>query len=367
MAKIEDYYQILNVKRDASQDEIKKAYRKLARKFHPDVNPGDKQSEERFKKISQAYEVLSDVKKREIYDNYGTYSDNFQAGPGAPGGGFDFSGFDFSNLGRSNFSDIFSQIFSGTEAGTAQPQKGEDLEYQISIGFNDALKGLQTRISFARKELCPECSGRGQVSGGKARTCPTCRGTGKIGQMRGGLQFSSTCPQCGGTGEIGRKCPHCGGEGRVQVTDSLEIKIPPGVQTGSRIRFAGKGNAGIHGAPPGDLYIVTTVAAHPFFERVGDNLYSKVPVTVTEAALGAKIEVPTVEGRAVVKIPPGTQSGQKFRLRGKGAPSLRASTRGDQFVEVRIVLPRVADERSKELLRELARLNPEDPRKDLFT
>jgi molecular chaperone DnaJ len=362
----EDYYQILSVKRGATPDEIKKAYRKLARKYHPDVNPGDKQAEERFKKISQAYDVLSDPKKREIYDSYGAYSDNFQARPGGPGPGVDFSGFDFSNLGGTGFSDIFSQIFSGSEPRAAQPQKGEDLEYQISIGFHDALKGLQTRISYARKDVCSECSGRGQIFSGRDRTCPTCRGSGKIAQMSGKLQFSSTCPRCGGTGQAGRKCSQCGGEGRAQRTESLEIKIPAGVQTGSRIRFAGKGNAGIQGAPTGDLYIVTTVASHPFFERLGDNIYCKVPITVAEAALGAKIEVPTVEGRAVVKIPPGTQSGQKFRLREKGAPSLRAPTRGDQFVEVRIVLPRVADERSKELLREFARLNPDDPRKDLF-
>ncbi len=361
----DDYYKVLNVKRDAPVAEIKKAYRKLARKYHPDVNPGDKQAEERFKKISEAYDVLSDPKKREIYDNYGTYSENFHPGAGPSGAGFDFSGFDFSNFGTSGFSDIFSQIFVGGESRPTQSQKGEDLEYQISLGFNEALKGLQSRISYTRQEVCPDCSGKGQ-SGTGSRTCPGCRGSGKVGQSSGRLQFSSTCPQCGGRGEIGRKCSRCGAEGRVQKTENLEIKIPAGVQTGSRIRFAAKGNAGIHGAPPGDLYIVATVAGHPFFERVGDNIYCKVPITVSEAALGAKIEVPTVEGRAVVKIPPGTQSGQKFRLREKGAPSLRAATRGDQFVEVKIVLPRIADERSKELLKEFARLNPEDPRKNIL-
>jgi molecular chaperone DnaJ len=362
----EDYYRLLNVKRNASEDEIKKAYRKLARKYHPDVNPGDKQAEERFKKISQAYEVLGDSKKREIYDNYGTYSENFQPGPSSRGTGFDFSGFDFSNMGRTGFSDIFSQMFTGA-AKPSGPQKGEDLEYQISIGFSEALKGLQTHISYARKEVCSACNGRGQTASGRDRACPTCKGSGKVGQQHGKLQFSSVCPQCGGTGEGGKRCSQCGGEGRVSKTEQMEIKIPAGVQTGSRIRFAAKGNAGIQGGPPGDLYIVATVATHSFFERIGDNIYCKVPITVTEAALGAKIEVPTVEGRAVLKIPPGTQSGQKFRLREKGAPSLRAATRGDQFVEVKIVVPRVADERSKEVLRELARLNPENPRKDIFS
>lgn len=362
----EDYYRTLGISRDTGAAEVKKAYRKLARKYHPDVNPGDKQAEERFKKISEAYEVLSDPKKREVYDAYGTYSDSFQPGAARGGaGGFDFAGFDFSNLGGSGFSDIFSQFFQG-EANVHRPQKGEDLEYQISIGFNEALNGLQTRITYARRELCPTCSGKGQTSGGKERICPSCQGSGKVGQARGKMRFSSTCPQCGGSGHLGKQCPECGGEGRVRKTENLEIKIPPGVQTGSRIRFAGKGDVGILGGPPGDLYIVATVSPHPFFERIGDNIYCKVPITVTEAALGAKIEVPTVDGRAVLKIPPGTQSGQKFRLREKGAPSLRAATRGDQFVEVKIIVPRVADERSKEILREFARLNPEDPRSDVF-
>ena len=361
----EDYYRTLGINREASAEEVKKAYRKLARKYHPDVNPGDKQAEERFKKISEAYEVLSDPKKREVYDAYGSYSDNFQPGA-ARGGGFDFSGFDFSNLGGTGFSDIFSQFFQGGEPNIHRPQKGEDLEYQISIGFNEALNGLQTRITYARKDLCPTCSGKGQTTGGKERVCPSCQGSGKIGQARGKVRFTSTCPQCGGTGHLGRQCSECGGEGRIRKTENLEIKIPAGVQTGSRIRFAGKGDVGTLGGPPGDLYIVATVSPHPFFERVGDNIYCKVPITVTEAALGAKIEVPTVDGRAMVKIPPGTQSGQKFRLREKGAPSLRAATRGDQFVEVKIVVPKIADERSKEILRELARLNPENPRSEVF-
>jgi molecular chaperone DnaJ len=360
----EDYYRTLGISRDAKAEEVKKAYRKLARKYHPAVNPGDKHAEERFKKISEAYEVLSDPKKREVYDAYGTYSDNFQPGA-ARGEGFDFSGFDFSNMGGAGFSDIFSQFFQG-ETSIPRSQKGDDLEYQISIGFNEALNGLQTRITYARRDVCHVCSGKGEVSGGKERVCPSCKGSGKVGQARGRMRFSSTCPQCGGSGHIGRQCTECGGEGRIRKTENLEIKIPPGVQTGSRIRFAGKGDSGVLGGPPGDLYIVATVSPHPFFERVGDNLYCKVPITVTEAALGAKIEVPTVDGRAVLKIPPGTQSGQKFRLREKGAPSLRAATRGDQFVEVKIVVPRVADERSKEILRELARLNPDDPRSEVF-
>jgi molecular chaperone DnaJ len=360
----EDYYGLLNVKRDASLNEIRKAYRKLARKYHPDVNPGDKQAEDRFKRISQAYDVLSDPKKREVYDTQGIYAENIPPGSSARQGGFDFAGFDFSNMGSSEFSDVF-QFFQGGQK-TGRPQKGEDLEYQVSIGFYESLKGLQTRIAYGRKDVCLDCKGRGQTLGGRERICPSCKGSGKVKHSRGRMLFSSTCPQCGGSGEVGKQCGHCDGEGRIPKTENIEIKIPAGVQTGSRIRFAGRGNAGMQGAPPGDLYIITTVSPHSFFERIGDNIHCKVPITLTEAALGAKIEIPTVEGKAVLKIPPGTQNGQKFRLREKGAPSLRATTRGDQFVEVKIVVPKVADERSKEILRELARLNPANPRNEIF-
>ena len=361
----EDYYKILGVPRNASADTIKKAYRKLARKHHPDVNPGDKHAEERFKRISEANDVLSDPKKREVYDTYGTYSENIRPGTGPQGPQVDFEGFDFSNLGGSGFGDIFSQLFGGNRAPD-RSQKGNDLEYQVSINFNDALKGLQTRISYSRREVCQSCQGKGVRSDGKTQECPYCRGAGKIEQLRGRMRFMTSCPHCGGSGSTATSCTVCHGEGRTPVHENLEIKIPAGVQTGSRIRFAGRGDAGLRGGPPGDLYIVTTVSSHPFFERIGDNIYCKIPITLTEAALGAKIEVPTVEGRAVLKIPPGTQNGQKFRLRGKGAPSLRAPTDGDQFVEVRVVTPKLADERSKELLRELARLNPENPRAGMF-
>jgi molecular chaperone DnaJ len=361
----EDYYRLLGVNRNAAADEIKKAYRKLARKFHPDVNPGDKHAEERFKKISEAYDVLSDPKKREVYDAYGSYSDNLRGGSAGQGPGVDFAGFDFSGLGGSGFSDIFSQFFQGNARSSA-PKKGEDLEYQVSMGFDEALRGLQTRITYARREICQTCHGKGQSGDARARECGLCHGTGRMTQMKGRMKFTTACTQCGGSGRAGKACETCHGDGRVPTTDNLEIKIPPGVQTGSRIRFAGKGDAGVQGAPAGDLYILTTVGSHSFFERIGDNVYCKVPITLTEAALGAKIEVPTVDGRAMLKIPPGTQHGQKFRLRERGFPSLRSATHGDQFVEVQVVLPRIGDERSKEILRELARLNPENPRQKLF-
>lgn len=358
----QDFYKTLGVGREASLDDIRKSYRKLARKYHPDVNPGDRSAEERFKKISEAHEVLSDPKKREVYDAYGAYSENFRPRPGA-GGGFDFSGFDFSDLGSSGFSDVFSRMFQGGSEPVS-PQ-GRDLEYQISMSFEDALKGLRTQIAYDRMEICRSCRGSGQLSTAGAGPCALCRGTGKLDQMRGRARLTTHCHRCGGTGRNSRQCSSCSGQGRTGSPSRLEVRIPAGVQNGSRIRFAGKGDAGLGGAPAGDLYVVAKVTSHPFFERKGDNIYCRVPVTVTEAALGAKIQVPTVDGRSLLKIPPGTQGGQKFRLRGKGAPSLRAARRGDQFVEVRVVVPKIADERSKELLRELAQLNPADPRTGL--
>jgi molecular chaperone DnaJ len=383
-----DYYATLGVSRSAKPEEIRKAYRRLARKYHPDVNPGNKSAEEKFKQLSAAYEILGDEKKRQVYDQYGFYSDNIPPGgpgpgPGAPTGagapGVDFSGFDFSNFDngdaeperRGGFGgglrDIFSQLFnrSGQREGEEEgPQKGSDIEHHMHLGFWDAIRGTQVRITVGRQETCPTCKGTG-TAGGAAVTCTACGGTGKATRQAGKMRFTVTCPQCGGTGRQQRPCPTCGGLGFVRKPESFEVRIPPGVDTGSRVRVPGKGNAGIGGGPPGDLYIVTEVEPHPIFERKGDNIYVKVPVTVAEAALGAKVEVPTLVGPSTIKIPPGTQSGQKLRLRGKGAPSLRGEAHGDQFVEVQVVVPRVADERTKEILRELARLNPEDPRQEL--
>jgi molecular chaperone DnaJ len=385
-----DYYATLGVKRDAKPEEIRKAYRHLARKYHPDVNPGNKSAEEKFKQLSEAYEVLSDEKKRKIYDQYGFYSDNLPPGgypPGAGGAtyspppGVDFSGFDFSNMDDygpeaerrstggfgAGFRDIFSQIFSRREreAASEEPAKGSDIEYRMHLGFWDAIRGAQLRVTVAREETCSTCHGTGSAPG-PTITCTTCGGTGKTTRQVGAMRFEMTCPQCGGSGKQHRPCPKCHGQGAIQTPETLNVRIPPGVDTGSRVRVPGKGNAGIHGGPPGDLYIVTEVEPHPVFERKGDNIYVKLPVTITEAALGAKVEVPTIDGLSTIKIPPGTQSGQKLRLRGKGAPSLReANLRGDEFVDVQVMVPHVADERTKEILRELARLNPDDPRKDL--
>ncbi len=378
-----DYYQTLGVGRTAKPEEIRKAYRRLARKHHPDLNPGNKASEEKFKAISEAYEILSDGKKRQIYDRYGFYADNIPPGgydPAAPreaaAPGFDFTGFDFSEFGPEeerrggfggSFRDLFSQVFSRAadrEPEHEGPRRGSEIEHRMHLGFWDAIRGTQVRITVAREEACATCRGTGHAAG-PATACGTCGGSGKTTRQAGTLRFSLTCPQCGGSGRERRRCPACGGAGHVRKPETFDVRIPPGTGTGSRVRVPGKGNSGVNAGPPGDLFIVTEVEPHPVFERKGDNLYVKVPVTITEAALGAKVEVPTIDGLASIKIPPGTQSGQMLRLRGKGVPSLRGNARGDQFVEVQVVVPRVADERSKEILRELARLNPEDPRRDL--
>ncbi len=380
-----DYYAALGVDRKAKADEIRKAYRRLARKLHPDVNPGNKRAEERFKDIQEAYEVLGDEKKRKIYDQYGFYSDNIPAGgyeaytrppAGARGGPtVDFSGFDFSDSSPQeerggagfSFSDLFSQMFSrGREPESAAqgPVRGRDIEHSMHLGFWDAVRGTKVRLTVGRDEVCSSCGGKGTKSGA-ATTCSGCGGSGKATRTAGTMRFSVTCPQCQGTGRERKRCPACHGSGYIRKPETFDVRIPPGVDTGSRVRVAGKGNAGVNGGAHGDLLILTEVENHPFFDRKGDNLYVKVPVTVAEAALGTKVEVPTIDGPTTIRIPPGTQSGQKLRIRGKGTPSLRSSLRGDQFVEVQVWVPRVADERSKEILKELERLNPGDPRSEL--
>lgn len=375
MAK-KDYYQILGIKKDAKADEIKKAYRRLARKFHPDVNPNDKAAEERFREVQEAYDILSDEKKRKVYDRFGYYSDNldadapFSAGAGA-GTGFDFTGFDFTGSGGSagsSFRDIFSDLFGGAtrtapEPPRPMPKRGADIEIPLALSFQEAFKGLTTTITVERSEQCPRCQGAGDT-GGPVVACPTCKGSGQVLRSSGRLQFSQDCPDCAGTGRRRTPCSLCNGKGTIPKTEQVKVRIPAGVDTGSRVRVPKKGHGGRLGAEPGDLYIVTNVGKHPFFTRKGDNIYVTIPITVPEAALGAKIEVPTVEGKAQLRIPPGTESGQKFRLRERGFPSLRnPELRGDQFVEVKITLPKIISEETKELLRQFEKLNSENPRK----
>ena len=382
MAK-EDFYKILGVKKDAKPDEIKKAYRRLARKYHPDVNPGDKAAEERFKQMSEAFDVLSDPKKRKVYDRFGQYSDNLanaaEAGPGAGasytrGAPFDFSGFDWgaatggsgTSSGGGSFRDIFADLFGGSKAEREpprpQPQRGADIEMPLSLSFEEAITGLTTNITVNRSEQCSRCHGAGDT-GGSVVTCSTCKGSGQVQRTGGRLRFSQECPDCGGTGKRRPPCSLCKGKGVLGRTENVKVRIPAGVDTGSRVRIPGKGEGGRLGAPPGDLFIITNVGRHQYFTRKGDNIYVTVPITVPEAALGAKIEVPTVNGKAQLRIAPGTQSGQKFRLRGRGAPSLRdANVHGDQFVEVQVTLPRVISEETKDLLRKYAQMNGENPR-----
>ncbi len=381
-----DYYQTLGVERSASAEEIRKAYRHLARKHHPDLNPGDKASEDKFKDVQQAYDVLSDAKKKQMYDQVGFYSENGMPAGGGPSGGnsgpnMGFGGFDFTdymrNAGRpgeappesdpSSFQDIFSQWFGRSQNASAQaPQKGSDLEYGLSIDFWQAIKGTQVRITVARQETCNVCNGSGARSGNNT-VCPECNGTGNVTQMAGAMRFSLTCPKCEGTGRLRNRCPNCHGDGRVSKNETVDVRIPPGAQQGSRRRVAGKGNVGTHGAPAGDLYITLRVEEHPFFRRDGDDVHITVPVRIDEAGLGTKIEVPTIDGKALLKIPQGTNNGQKFRLREKGVANSRSSTRGDQIVEISIQAPDVRDERSRELLREYAELHPDDPREEIWS
>jgi molecular chaperone DnaJ len=370
-----DYYATLGVPRGAKNEEVRKAYRRLARKHHPDLNPGDKASEERFKRIQEAYDVLSDTKKKQMYDQYGFYSaSGAPSGQEAPRQGpeMGFGGFDFTDFAKpasgGGFRDVFSQFFGrgGGSESAARPEAGTDLEYALSIDFWQSIRGAQIRLSITRLEGCSVCSGTGR-QGDQSAVCSECGGSGNVTQMAGAMRFSLTCPRCGGAGRSRNVCSNCHGEGRLSRVETVETRIPAGVQTGARLRVAGKGNAGTHGATAGDLYITVRVDPHAFFQRDGDNILIQVPVTVSEASLGAKIEVPTIDGRALLKIPMGTQTGQKFRLREKGVLSSRQAARGDQIVEVAVQAPKVRDERTKELLRELAALNPEDPRAEMWT
>jgi molecular chaperone DnaJ len=386
-----DYYATLGVKKTATQEEIRKAFRKAARKYHPDVNPGDKKAEEKFKEISEANDVLSDEKKRKVYDQVGFYSDQIDPAqaeayarqqrsgghqPPIDFGGFDFNGFSGGGFpgqqegsGSStwgSFKDIFSGIFSGAQHRQPHgPQPGSDLEYQATVDFWTAIRGGQARIQVNRQEICPACHGQAHIGG--TVTCPECHGTGTVTQMGGRMKFNITCPRCNGTGKVENDCPTCHGEGTVTRAETVEFRIKPGTRDGQRIRLQGKGNAGINGGSPGDLFLIVRTGTNPVFTRQGDDILVTVPVTVAEASLGAKVEVPTIDGRAQLKIPPGTQSGQKLRMRERGVESAQHSgQRGDQIVTVSVAVPHLNDERSREIMRELARLNTDDPRKALF-
>ena len=358
-----DYYELLGVSKGASDADIKKAFRKMARKYHPDVNPGDKSSEPKFKEINEAYEVLSDAKKRKQYDQFGhaAFDPGFGQGPG-PGQGFEGFARGAGFSGGQGFEDIFGNIFGG-RVRPRGPAKGEDITYAVEVDLEDAIFGKTMQVDLQREASCTMCGGTGAQPGTSRRTCPTCMGSGSVSQGRGYLQMAQPCPTCHGEGTINpQPCRNCNGRGVVPKSERINVKIPPGVDNGSKVRMAGLGGPGEKGGPPGDVYIVTKVRPHPYFERKGDNLYSEAAVTVKEAALGEKIEIPTVDGLVSLSLPEGVKTGQQLKLRGKGVPHFGGGGVGDHYVTIKVVTPTGLSERGKELLREVDRLHPSNPR-----
>lgn len=352
-AAVKDYYQILGVGKDASQDEIKKAFRKLARKYHPDLNPGDKTAEEKFKEINEAYAVLGDPQKRSEYDRAGTAYEF----PGFEG--FKWPGFEESF----DFGDIFGDIFGTRFRAAEHYARGEDILMEVELTLEDAFTGVTRPISITRTVNCDACAGTGAEA---SQTCPLCRGTGKIQTSKGFFKIAQTCPECHGTGrKITFACKKCGGRGKTVYTETLKVKIPAGVDNDSIVKLKGMGNAGIGGGPAGDLLLEITIRPHPVFKRKGDDIYVQLPVTFGEATFGAKIEVPTIDGTAVMKLPPGTQGGQRFKLSGKGFLSPRTKHRGDEYVDIKIVVPKDIPESAKEAINKIEALYKEDPRKGM--
>lgn len=355
-----DYYDVLGTKRDASADELKKAYRKLAMKFHPDRNPNDPESERKFKEINEAYDVLKDENKRASYDRFGhaAFEGGMGGGRGAGAGGFDFSG---------SFSDIFDDLFTeftggkrrgqaGGGAGAAESggQRGADLRYNMQISLEDAFKGKQQNITLSTSVGCEECKGTGAEKGAAPVTCPTCQGAGRMRAQQGFFTIERTCHTCQGSGKIIEKpCKSCAGTGTTRKDKTLAVSIPSGVEDGTRIRLAGEGEAGFRGGPAGDLYIFLSIKQHRFFKRDGANIHCQVPVSMVAASLGGSVEVPTIDGSKVkVAIPEGTQTGAQFRLRSKGMSVLRSSSRGDMYIHVQVETPVNLSKKQKDLLRD---------------
>ena len=348
-----DYYEVLGVGKDAADTDLKKAYRKLAMKFHPDRNPGDAKAEEAFKEVSEAYEVLADEQKRAVYDRYG------HEGLKGAGGGGDFGG---------GFSDMFGDVFADIFGGRSGPRRGADLRYTMEMTLEEAVAGKEATIRIPRLQDCEKCNGHGTADGKKPGTCPTCHGAGQVRMQQGFFTLQQACPHCSGRGTmVSSPCGDCRGNGQVRAERTLSVKIPAGVDTGDRIRLNGEGEAGEGSAPPGDLYVQVLVKPHSFFIREGDNLHCTVPVDIVTAALGGEIKIPTLQGPAILKISEGTQSGRRLRLRGKGVKPVRGGPQGDLLCKVELETPVKLTKKQKELLREFgesmgqesARHNPE--------
>jgi molecular chaperone DnaJ len=370
----EEFYQILGVPKGASQGEIKKAYRKLARKWHPDVNPGNKEAEERFKKISEAYDCLGDEGKRKLYDEFGEeglragfdaekarqYSQWGSFHEGRPGGAS-------QGFGRyQSYEDIFGDLFGFERTGggfrTTMASRGRDVEHDMTIDLISALKGFDTEISMQKMKTCPGCEGSGTDPHSTMASCPTCGGSGRLNVAEGPMQFTRPCPRCQGHGQVGKPCAQCGGAGQVPGTERIRVTIPKGVREGSRVRVAGKGEPGHNSGQAGDLYLVIQVKPHPFLKREGDDLLMEVPVTVREALAGGTITIPTVDGQLKVKVPAKSQSGQTLRLKGKGAVNLKTRQRGDLMVKLIVKVPQTDDREVLEAVEKMDRFYKEDLR-----
>ena len=351
-----DYYDVLGINKSASPEQIKSAYRKLAVKYHPDKNKGDKASEEKFKEASEAYHVLSNTERKQNYDNFGHAA--FENGGGGRGG---FSNFDFSSHFSDIFEDFFGEGFGGGKRARKSNNRGPDLRYDLSISLNEAYSGKKQDIKFSTSEKCEVCKGTGSKPGHSPSTCSMCGGHGQVRSSQGFFTVQQTCPQCGGSGEmITHTCTSCGGQGKKQASKRLSVTIPKGVDDGTRIRLAGKGEAGTRGAGSGDLYLFINVYSHDLFKRSDENLYFECPISIADAALGSTIEIPTIDGgKAKIKIPAGTQSGKQLRLKGKGMPYIRGSGYGDLYVQLNTEVPISLNKEQKELLEKFRQIENE--------
>ena len=360
MAQKRDYYDVLGVDKSADATAIKKAYRKLAMKYHPDKNPGDKEAEEKFKEINEAYEVLSDETKRRNYDQFGHEGVNGQGFGGAGGfGGQGFGGFD------DIFGDIFGDMFGGGFSGGSRqrrrgPERGADIKQRVNISFEEAAFGKKVQVKINRSEECDQCHGSGAKPGTSKKTCPTCHGSGQVQSVQrtpfGNIASTRTCSTCNGEGEvIDSPCSKCHGKGSIRKTKTIEVDIPAGIDNGQMIKLGGQGELGTRGGPRGDLYIEVNVQSHPLFTRDGYDVYLEMPITFAQATLGDKIQVPTLDGKVEYEVPEGTQTGTVFRLKGKGIPKLKSNVRGDQYVKVTVEIPKKLNEKQKELVREFAK------------